>query len=121
MKAITCPQCGSLIRNVLPNQQLFECEYCGVKVVTDERFPTLEPFDVEAAKFQALQLPVPPKTKIQPIFIGISLVGAFTLLLFIVAMFPNKSRRAPQTSMEIYKPVVLPANAPASPKIAFVP
>ncbi len=90
MKAISCPQCGSLIRNVLPRQPIVECDYCGAKVVTDERFPMSEPFDHEAAKFRALENYARPRTPTQPIFIGISLIGAFAFVLFIVALITDK-------------------------------
>ena len=36
MKAETCSQCGGLIKNVSPNQTIFECEYCGAKDVRNE-------------------------------------------------------------------------------------
>ena len=117
MKAITCPQCGGLIKHILPRQPIVECDYCGAKVVTDERFPMSEPFDHEAAKFRALENYVPPKPPTQPIFIGISLIGAFAFVLFIVALVPTKSRPLPQTPPEIYQPIVFPTIAPTAPKI----
>ena len=33
MKAITCPQCGALIREVSENQTMTACVYCGAKVL----------------------------------------------------------------------------------------
>lgn len=33
MKAVTCPQCGSLISKVSERQAIVECDYCGAKVI----------------------------------------------------------------------------------------
>ncbi|MDQ3180963.1 MAG: hypothetical protein M3Q33_10630, partial [Acidobacteriota bacterium] len=33
MKAITCPQCGSLISKVTEQQAIVQCDYCGAKVM----------------------------------------------------------------------------------------
>ena len=116
MKAITCPQCGSLIKDILLRQPIVECDYCGAKAVTDERFPMSEPFDHEAAKFRALENYARPRNPTQPIFIGIALIGVFAFVLFIVALVPTKSRPVPQTPPEIYKPIVFPTIAPTLPK-----
>ena len=61
MKAITCPQCGGLISTFLPRQPIVECDYCGAKVIADERFLMLESFDDEAAKFRSLAAPLAPE------------------------------------------------------------
>ncbi len=117
MKAITCPQCGGLIRHILPRQPIAECDYCGAKVVADRQSSTPEPFDDEAAKFRTLENYVQPRTPMQPIFIGISLVGVFALVLLIIALIPTKSPPVAPTLPEIYKPIVFPTIAPTSPKI----
>jgi DNA-directed RNA polymerase subunit RPC12/RpoP len=112
MKAITCPQCGSLIKTVLLPQVLVECDYCGAKITPDERFATAGPFDVEAEKFRALEIPAGPQTATQPIFIAISLIGVFSFVLFLAALLPTKSRPIAQAPDESYKPVVLPTITP---------
>ena len=113
MKAITCPQCGGLIRHILPRQLIAECEYCGAKIAAGERFQMSEPFDDEAAKFRALELPVQPKTSTQPIFIGISLIAAFAFVLFVAALIPTKSTpAAPPIEPEPFKPIIFPQHTP---------
>lgn len=117
MKAITCPQCGSLIRNVLLHQPIIECDYCGAKVVIDERNPAREPYDEDTERFRPLPDYVRPKTPTQPIFIAISLIVAFAFVLSIVALVPTKSRPAAQTPPETNKPIVFPTIAPVTPKV----
>ncbi len=118
MKAITCPQCGSLIRNVLPRQPIVECDYCGAKVVTAEQSAAPEPFDHEAAKFRALAaLPAPPRPPVQSIFIAIAFIGVFFLVAFIISFLPAKSRPIEPISREPYQPIVFPTIAPIAPKI----
>lgn len=117
MKAISCPQCGSLIRHILPHQPIAGCDYCGAKVITDGQFQSPEPFDEETAKFRAIENYVRPKTPTQPIFIGISLIGAFAFVLFIAALIPTKSRSSEPIPRETYKPIVYPTIAPISPKV----
>ncbi len=36
MKAITCPQCGALVRTVSPKDKLALCEYCDAKIILPE-------------------------------------------------------------------------------------
>ncbi len=107
MKAITCPQCGGLIRNFLPRQPIVECDYCGAKVIADERFPMLESFDDEAAKFRLLAAPlVRPRPPVQPIFIAISGIGIFIFLVFLLALIPAKSKPAAPLAPEPFKPII---------------
>lgn len=117
MKAITCPQCGSLIKDVSPRQPIAECDYCGAKVVTDERNPAVQPYDKDTERFRPLPDYVRPRTPTQPIFIGISLIGAFAFVIFIVALVPTKSRPVEPTPREHYKPIVFPTMAPVAPKV----
>lgn len=112
MKAISCPQCGSLIKHILPPQPIAECDYCGAKVITAEQSIMPEPFNDEAAKFRALENYVQPRPAIQPIFICIALIAAFSLVLFIVAIIPTKSRPIEPIPREPYKPIVFPTIAP---------
>lgn len=59
MKAVTCPQCGSLISKISAYQAIVECDYCGAKVLlgnesapprTDEfPIPQYTPFDNQSS------------------------------------------------------------------------
>ena len=113
MKAISCPQCGSLIRNILPHQRFSECDYCGAKVIIDERNAPFEPYDEDTERFRPLPNYVRPKTPTQPIFFAIALIGAFSFVLFVAALIPTKSTPvAPPIETESYKPIIFPQHTP---------
>lgn len=113
MKAISCPQCGSLIKNVLSHQPIADCEYCGAKVITDQP-QTPEPFDVEAAKFRVLaRVPTPPRPPVQSIFIAIAFIGVFFAVAFIISFLPPKSRTSAPVAPTPYQPINFPTPTPA--------
>ncbi len=117
MKAISCPQCGSLIKNILPRKPLAECDYCGARVIVGEQSLQPEPFDDEAAKFRALErVAVRPRSPVQPIFVAISGIGIFIFLMFLISFLPAKTRSAAPPAPEIYKPITFPTIAPFNDK-----
>lgn len=116
MKAISCPQCGSLIKNVLLHQPIVECDYCGAKVITDEQFAAPEPFDAELAKFRVPARVVVPRTPMQPIFIVFAGIAIFIFAMFLISFLPAKSRSAVQAAPEVYKPIPFPPLAPIADK-----
>ena len=110
MKAITCPQCGSLIRNILPRQPIADCDYCGAKVITDQQSSLPEPFDVEAARFRVpARVPTAPRPPVQSIFIATAFIGFFFAAAFIISFLPVKSNyAAPISPPALYQPIVFP-------------
>ncbi len=108
MKAITCPQCGSLIKNILPRQPIVECDYCGAKVITDRQSSMPEPFDEEAAKFRALAaIPAPQRPPIQSVFIAIAIIGFFFVVAFIISLIPSKSPTSAPVALTPYQPIIV--------------
>lgn len=90
MKAITCPQCGSLIKNILSRQPIVGCDYCGAKVITDEHFPKPDSFDAELAKFRVPPRVVVSQTPTQPIFLAIAVIGTVFFLMFVISFLLAK-------------------------------
>jgi hypothetical protein len=97
MKAFSCPQCGGLIKHILPRQPIAECDYCGAELMTGESSAQPESFAVEAAKFRPPAPPVQPRQPMQPVYFAISCIGIFVFLLFLLfllSFLPSKSRSA---------------------------
>lgn len=117
MKTISCPQCGSLIRDITLRQPIAGCDYCGAKIFVGEPISTPEPFDCEAAKFRSLERVVVPRTPPQPIFLAIAFIGAIFLIMLVVALLPVKSPRATPISPEPFKSIVFPTASPNLQKI----
>lgn len=36
MKAITCPQCGALVKKISLRDKFVPCDYCGAKILFEE-------------------------------------------------------------------------------------
>lgn len=87
MKAISCPQCGSLIKHLSLHQPLAGCDYCGARLMSGDTFLTPVPFAAEAAKFQLPPSASGRREPVQPIFTAIFGIVIFTLLLIMLALF----------------------------------
>jgi DNA-binding beta-propeller fold protein YncE/DNA-directed RNA polymerase subunit RPC12/RpoP len=108
MKAVTCPQCGSLISKVSSLQAIVECDYCGAKVIIpreEKHAPVVDyaPADYTPVYDNYQNPSILPK--VLAIVVGCSVV----LVIFILVVSSAKKR---PTLPIPYKPVVYSTPTP---------
>ncbi|MET0754106.1 MAG: hypothetical protein ABWZ66_12060 [Pyrinomonadaceae bacterium] len=112
MKAVTCPQCGSLISKVSERQAIVECDYCGAKVIIPREekpapFVNYTPVDNTPVYNNY------PDTSILPKVITIVVGCSIVLVIFILVVSSAKKR---PTTYIPYKPYVYSTPTPTPKK-----
>ncbi|MDQ6787942.1 MAG: hypothetical protein M3033_14140 [Acidobacteriota bacterium] len=112
MKAVTCPQCGSLISKVSERQAIVQCDYCGARVLlADETMPLQKATDETVPPQKAVYKPKlinefgypidqeipfeesrPLKNPFPPIVIAIISIFGIGFVIFIAVISQSKPR-----------------------------
>jgi DNA-directed RNA polymerase subunit RPC12/RpoP len=92
MKAINCPQCGAVIEDVFERSVIIDCDYCGARIMLDERRREPEPRPVQVATpdFEPSDPTTPPVFKLIGIAVGVMFV------LFAIGGLVSISRDKPK-------------------------
>lgn len=114
MKAINCPQCGATIDDVSERSVIIDCEYCGARIMLDERRPEekprLHPVQVAAPDFE-------PADASQPMFklVGLVVAGLF-LVPIVVGLVSMSGGKKESGSSALYSapPSPYPYSTPSS-------
>ena len=105
MKAITCTQCGATIENVSERSFIVDCEYCGARIMLDERGNAAErPRDT--------QVPNPDfesPAQVNKPLIAIGVIMAAVIVLPIFLLIQPSTKPEPAT---LYSPPT-PATSPS--------
>ncbi|MGC2236271.1 MAG: hypothetical protein WA584_08925 [Pyrinomonadaceae bacterium] len=99
MKAVTCPQCGSLISKVSERQAIVECDYCGAKVIIPREEKPAPVVDYTPVDYTPAYNNY-PDTSILPKVITIIVGCSVVLVIFILVVSSVKKR---QTNPYTYK------------------
>lgn len=93
MKAVTCPQCGSLISKVSERQAIVECDYCGAKVIIPREEKPAPGVNYTPVDYTPVYNNY-PDTSILPKVITIIVGCTIVLVIFILAVSSVKKRPA---------------------------
>jgi DNA-directed RNA polymerase subunit RPC12/RpoP len=110
MKAITCTQCGATIENVSERSVIIECEYCGARIMLDERGNAAE-------RLGGTQVPAPDFESPAPAgrpMAAIGLIAAVVILLpifFVLALIKPSRQPEPAKLYSAPTPVASPSSA----------
>jgi len=98
MKAVTCPQCGSLISRVSEQQAIVGCDYCGAKVIIPRgEIPSLN--EKYAPDFN--NYPSSSNSSFPPQVIAICAILGIAFVIFVGFVFVSKNR----SSLNPLKPI----------------